>query len=302
MQEFVVQISSSEIQKEVKHLSNQIKKWTKNQLTYRFIRSASKLYNYIIKPLENELQESDVHTLIIVSESSFCSIPYAILYDGNNFLIHKYAIAVIPSTQLTEVDSSIDSENKPTLVCGLSKNLPFVKNETQYIQKIMNGKLLIDENFSKTNFLSEITQNKYFYIHLATHSFLGQSPFDNHLLLNAGEKITLDELKGLFKKNINKRHSVNLLVLSACETAIGDERAALGLAGAVIQANVKSVIATLWPVIDDDSATFMKQFYTELQNNKSKAEALSNTQKYMIANGYDHPMYWAGYLLVGDWK
>ena len=99
------------------------------------------------------------------------------------------------------------------------------------------------------------------------------------------------------------RTPIELLVLSACETAQGDQRAALGLAGVALRARARSTVASLWQVSDGSTAKFMKDFYQELNTkNTTKAEALRQAQIRFLNDNYNqHPYYWAAFILSGNW-
>jgi CHAT domain-containing protein len=96
---------------------------------------------------------------------------------------------------------------------------------------------------------------------------------------------------------------LELLVLSACQTAVGDRRASLGLAGIAVKSGAKSTIASLWNIQDRSASLLMRQFYQELANNNiSKAEALRRAQKTLLADPqYESPLFWAPYVLLGNW-
>lgn len=97
--------------------------------------------------------------------------------------------------------------------------------------------------------------------------------------------------------------SIELLVLSACQTAAGDERAGLGIAGVAFQAGARSTIASLWNLDDESTSVLMNEFYQELANKKlTKAEALRHAQLALLQNPkYKRPMFWAPYILLGNW-
>ena len=104
-----------------------------------------------------------------------------------------------------------------------------------------------------------------------------------------------------------QKSTLELLILSACETAAGDSRASLGLAGFAVRAGARSTIGTLWQVNDASSSLLMSQFYTELAHSQvTKAEALRRAQLHLLENAkisnYRRPYYWAAYILVGNWQ
>ena len=111
---------------------------------------------------------------------------------------------------------------------------------------------------------------------------------------------TLEYLMSLGKY---RNHQVDLLTLSACQTALGNERAALGLAGVAVKAGVRSAVATLWNVDDEATSLAIRELYRQLRKDgMSKAKALQNAQKMLLSQRkYWHPLYWAPFLLIGNW-
>ncbi len=103
----------------------------------------------------------------------------------------------------------------------------------------------------------------------------------------------------------SRTHDINpieLLVLSACSTAQGDNRAVLGLAGIAVQAGTRSVVSTLWEAQDLPTTQLMVQFYQALLNPQTtRAQALRQAQLQLIEQGYSTPYIWASYILVGNW-
>ncbi|NER50695.1 MAG: CHAT domain-containing protein, partial [Symploca sp. SIO1A3] len=140
-------------------------------------------------------------------------------------------------------------------------------------------------------------------VHLATHGQFSSDP-EKTLIYAWQEKIRVKELDNILRsRGKTIRGPIELLVLSACETAQGDERATLGLAGVALRARARSTVASLWKVSDSSTARFMKDFYQELnKKNTTKAEALREVQIKFLQDSYDqHPYYWAAFILSGKW-
>lgn len=100
------------------------------------------------------------------------------------------------------------------------------------------------------------------------------------------------------------RRPIEILILSACQTAAGDKRAALGLAGVAVRSGARSTIATLWSVQDNSTAELITHFYAALkQPGITRAEALRQAQLSLLRSlDYQHPYYWAPFVLVGNWR
>ena len=148
-----------------------------------------------------------------------------------------------------------------------------------------------------------MTYNRFEIVHLASHGRFSSQLQDT--FIDTWEKpLNVTELVNLLQRsNPTGENAINLLILSACETAIGDQRAALGLAGMAVRSGAKSTLATLWSVNDEATAKFMGEFYQQFVTQKvSKAEALRQTQLALLKDPwFKHPFYWGAYILVGDW-
>jgi CHAT domain-containing protein len=113
------------------------------------------------------------------------------------------------------------------------------------------------------------------------------------------------ELSELLRSREGRQsQAIELLVLSACDTATGDDRAALGLAGLAVKSGARSTIATLWPVKDKAAALMMTEFYKNLQKPQvNKAEALRQAQLHLLQKtDFREPFFWSGVVLVGNWQ
>ena len=271
----------------------------------QYLQGAEKLYAWLIQPIEDLLQQAQIHTLIVAPDGILRTIPFAALYDGEKFLIEKYAVVTVPAMTLTATDPSKHKQNQNKILLeGLSKArhgfapLPNVTLELAGIQKVMGGKINQDQDYTTANLKDEFASHTYSYVHIATHGVFGGNAANTFLLTYDG-RLSMDQLEKMLKGS-----PVELLTLSACQTALGDERAAFGLAGIAVKAGVSSAVATLWFVDDIATAEAMTTFYRELKKTElSKAKALQNTQKYLINQPrFRHPAYWAPFLLIGNWS
>ena len=295
-------------QKELKEVTLSFRKDLQDSTTIDFFQSARKLYDFLIKPLEKELKEHQINSLIIAPDGALRMIPFSSLHDGKKYLIENYAVGTISAINLTEV-SEFDASNAKILLTGLSDSvqefpaLQSVEAELKDIKNIMNaGSLYFNTGHNFSNLTHELQNNTYSVVHIATHGVFGGSAEKTFLLLY-DDKLNMNQLSQLIEYNNYKNNRVELLTLSACQTALGDERAALGLAGVAVKAGVKSVIATLWFVDDEATSLAIQEFYRQWRNSKiSKIQALQNAQKMLISiRRYSHPAYWAPFLLIGNW-
>jgi CHAT domain-containing protein len=115
--------------------------------------------------------------------------------------------------------------------------------------------------------------------------------------------VDMNQLEGILKADNFKKNPLELLTLSACQTAEGDDRAPLGLSGIAIKAKVKSALGSLWSVNDEATYKLMSAFYTALlQDHTSKAQALQQAQLTLLRDKqFAHPFFWSPFILVGNW-
>jgi CHAT domain-containing protein len=278
------------------------------------------LYSQIIRPFETDLQEYDVKNLVFIQDSPFRPIPMAALHDGKQFLIEKYAVSTTPSLSLTFLQKRTLSDNK-TLILGVTEEsqidgqiFPSLDNIPLEIatisQQFPNHQLLVNQQFNPQTLTQTLDNADYSIIHIATHAQFGTIPDDTFLVAGNNDKIAIKSLENTLRLLESGSNSVELLTLTACETAEGDERSALGLAGVAIQAGVQSAIASLWPVSDQSTLQLILAFYDNLINSGvNKAEALREAQIQLIQaqsnpdinNQYSHPVYWSSFILIGNW-
>jgi len=293
---------------------------------------AEQMYDWLIRPAEqkNWLDPEQIDTLVFVLDGKFRNISMAALYDSitNQFLVEKYAIATTFGD--IEIPKASPSNQFRALIAGLSENptsrefgplefgpLTYVPVEIANIRQILKHTRVLENNsFTRAAIESEIDSAPYNLVHLATHGEFGFSREETFLLaaspsaatsINSGEpqldvdEINLNELDRLLRtRNLAP---IDLLVLSACETATGDDREVLGIAGMAVQAGARTTLATLWSIDDSSTAVLMKRFYEGLVNQKlTKAEALRQAQRQLIGDTAYKPSDWAPYLLVGDWR
>lgn len=265
------------------------------------------LYDWLIEPIEADLKLNQIQTLVFVLDGGFRNIPPATFFDGEQYLIEKYNIAIAPSLQLLDPQPFTLGERQ-LLLAGLTEarqgftELPGVKEELENIQQQVPSSILLNQNFIQPNFQQAVETSPYQIIHLATHGQFS-SKIEETFLLTWDDRLTIDQLNSLLSSDQKSLDPVELLVLSACQTAQGDDRATLGLAGIAVRAGARSTIASLWEVSDRSTSILMTQFYRELtQNNISKAEALGRAQRMMLQEDrYQHPYYWSAFMLLGNW-
>jgi CHAT domain-containing protein len=315
-------------QKELENTVNLLRDSLDQANDYRFLPPAQQLYNWLIRPMQNQLEANQVNTLVFVLDGVLRNIPMSVLHDGQQYLVEKpYSVAVTPGLQLLGTQPLAPEQLRSALLAGITvarpgfSALPGVKNELAQIQSEIpntttlldrgaspsNSELTVDRAFTNANFQTAIAAGAFPIVHLATHGQFSSQLEETYILTEDG-RLNIEDLRSSLQTTAVRQDGVlELLVLSACETATGDNQAALGLAGIAIRAGARSTVATLWQVNDYSSAVFMGQFYRELVNvqalQTTKAKALQQAQRSLLQNSdYQHPYFWAPYVLIGNWQ
>jgi CHAT domain-containing protein len=275
----------------------------------RYLDDARAMYDLLVRPAEGDLQASGVETLVFVLDGPLLNLPMAVLHDGEQYLIEKYAIAQTPGLQLLDPEP-LERGELTVLKGGLSEargdfgSLPNVEKELNAINERIPGAMMFNEEFTEENVQQAIDSSPFPVVHLATHGKFSSNPEETFLLTWDG-RLSIEQLNQLLQgREESTQNAIELLVLSACETATGDRRAALGLAGVAVRAGARSTLATLWQVDDEGTAEFMVEFYKQLQENRqiSKAKALQQAQRsFLNGEEFQQPYYWAPFILVGNW-
>ncbi|TAG92456.1 MAG: CHAT domain-containing protein [Oscillatoriales cyanobacterium] len=267
------------------------------------------VYDWLIRPAEADLTASGIKTLVFVLDGYLRNLPMAVLYDGEQFLVEKYNVALAPGLQLL-APKPLSKVTLKVFTAALSEArqgftaLPGVEREIEQIAAQMPTSGLLNEQFVSRELQARIKEVSYPIVHLATHGQFSSNAADT-FIVTWDDRVNVKEFDRLLRSRTGeKQQAIELLVLSACETASGDSRAALGLAGAAIRSGARSTVATLWQVNDESTAIFMAEFYRQLAlSTISKAEALRNAQLTLLNNPlYKNPYFWAPFILVGNWQ
>jgi CHAT domain-containing protein len=272
---------------------------------------SQELYSWLIQPLEVDLAKLKIKTLVFVLDGSLRNIPMAVLYDEKQkqYLIQKYAIALAPGLQLID-PKRFQRRELNLLIAGISeqrqiedRSFAALKNVELELDKVHSlipkSQKLFNHTFTKINVQNKIQKVPFRVVHIATHGEFSSNADKTFILTWEGLLKVKDFDKLLRLRNPSDR-AIELLVLSACQTASGDKRATLGLAGIAVRAGARSTLATLWSVEDQSSAELMSLFYQELAQGETKAEALRHAQLELL-DKYQTPYFWVPYVLVGNW-
>jgi CHAT domain-containing protein len=302
MAHFPVPMGRQEIQAEI----DQLRYFLELRPTEEYLPQAQKVYNLLIRPMEADLAVAKPSTLIFINDGVLRKVPMAALHDGKEFLVQKYPIAITPSLSLTNA-KPLDHSNLEALSLGLTvERAPFaaltnVKAEVTAVNEILGGTELLDKAFTLSNLRSQLQKKSYPIVHMATHGKFGVDA-ETTFLVGYDQRISIEQIDNLLRSRGGKQ-SVELLTLSACQTAAGDNRSALGIAGVAVRAGVESALATLWYINDEATVPLIEEFYRQLrQPNITKAQALRNAQMKMISQiNYNHPAVWSPFILIGNW-
>ncbi|NER38272.1 MAG: CHAT domain-containing protein [Oscillatoria sp. SIO1A7] len=294
-----------------------------------YLAPSQQLYQWLIAPLEETMAARGIDLLMFSMDAGLRSLPLAALHDGEKFLVQKYRFSLIPSLNLTDTRYQ-DIRDRQVLAMGASEfqnqqPLPAVPAELRAIAgELGQGEFFLNEAFTLENLKTQRASEPFAIVHLATHAEFRSGNAAKSYIQLWDEQLSLDRLRSL---QWNKP-PVELLVLSACRTALGDEQAELGFGGLAVQAGAKSALASLWYVSDEGTLALMTEFYRQLRLAPNKAEALRLAQiemlsgRVLIENGevkgsrgnislppelanisardLSHPYYWAAFTAIGS--
>ena len=272
---------------------------------------SAQIYDWLIRPFATSLETKQPQTLVFVLDSILQPIPMSVLYDGNQYLLEKYALALTPGLRL--LNPQIPAKQAAYVAGGISQSLqvgdykfsPLNNVETELTAfPQASSQIVLNQEFTPHNLLEQINNTSASHIHLATHGQFSSNPNQTFLLLWQ-QLLTIKEFSQiLLRRQKIVTVPIDLLVLSACDTGTGDRRAALGLAGIAVRSGALSTVATLWQVNDESTAILMKNFYQNLEHHQNKARALQQAQLqlWQVPNkDWQVPTFWSSYILIGNW-
>jgi CHAT domain-containing protein len=366
IRQYTVPVSQNRVRDEVMLLSDKLRNGKK-----AFMEPSQNLYQWLIAPLEKDLASEQIKTLVVVPDGVLRLLPFSALFDGQHYVLEKYAVSVSPGMSLMGHREDPKNRTYRSLLAGLSKpgsvieklpppmitailepeseaprernlpatrgfsseqmrdfkkreasvkaesllrqpgaaeklketlSLPGVENELNNLKKAVKNTTLINEQFTVDGFHQQVSgEEPYEMIHIASHGIFSSNAEDSFLMAY-DNVIKLNDLETLLKQDKGAQRAIDLLTLSACETAEGDDRAPLGFTGAALRAKARSALGSLWPISDEAASLLMTNFYTNITQNLGKAEALRQAQLKLLNNPkMSHPFYWSPFILVGNW-
>jgi CHAT domain-containing protein len=260
-----------------------------DRTTGEYLPHAQWLYQVLLGDVADELAQAGASTLVFVPEGPLYSVPLEALHDGRKFLVERFAVAITPSLTLL-APRPLGAAPGTVLLAGMSDYGDGTPST-----------ILLNDAFSVQAFREAIAKTQPSIVHVASHAtFTGAS--ETSFVLTHDGRLNMSTLYDVVAQS-RFREPLELLTLSACETAAGDDRAALGLSGVALRAGARSALGTLWTVSDEASQVVLTEFYHELaKGGVSKAQALQRAQRQALADPrFRHPFYWSSYVLISNW-
>ncbi len=317
LEQFVTPVGAQRLEDEIRALRHHLENSELRQdvarsifpaLPATYLPHAQQLYDWLVRPVMPALRRAAIDTLVFVPDGLLFTIPMAVLHDGAQFLIKHYAVAITPSLILIDPVPEQPRGKLRSLAVGLSAptpqwpSLPLVPQELRTLQTIHRGKMLLNRDFCLAKFERELGRGRFGIVHIASHGRFAEDRGAS-FISTADENLTIDRVEQMLRPLRFRGQPLELLTLSACETAVGDHRAVLGLAGMAIRTGAKSALATLWSIQDEATPFLMAEFYRQLQDaSVSRAHALRQAQLKLIREtSYEHPYFWAPFLVINNW-
>jgi CHAT domain-containing protein/Tfp pilus assembly protein PilF len=269
---------------------------------------AGQLYIWLMRPMEENLQDNTIKTLLIVPDGVLRLVPFAALYDGFDYLIKQYAIAYLP--KISGINPQwLPRKNVNLFFGGLSKTqndiLPRHHIETDYkaIAHAMNHLIkthdILNRSFSLKKVARRFKKTSYEIVHLTSYCQMGKEPID--FSINAyNHFIKINDIESL----LNQNSLPGLVVLDYCKTLKEDQRSTLFFSGFPIKTGAHSLLFSLWTDRDIAGSDIVPEFYRQLIRTpyQSRAEALQSAQIETLGKPrFHHPFFWSGFMLIGDW-
>ena len=296
-----------------KNLINPIKRRNINRVK----TSGLQLYNILIKPIEKDLELADTQMILYAPDAQLRYIPFAALYDGEQWAVERWIINNITAGSLTNFETDEDpspldilagafSEGEHSFKAGEQQyefyGLPFAGEEVENIEDIIDRTTsLFNDDFSSQSTKNWLDRQDYNVLHFATHAaFVNGEPEESFILFGNGDRLTLRDVDSWSLPNIN------LVVLSACQTGVGtvlgDGKEILGFGYQMQKIGARATLASLWSVDDRATQVLMNNFYSAINRNPdiSMAESLREAQTLLINSNYQHPYYWSSFILIGN--
>ncbi|MEM6489648.1 MAG: CHAT domain-containing protein, partial [Pseudomonadota bacterium] len=270
-----------------------------------------RLYRALVQPVRAELLAPGVQTVVFVPDGALRQVPLATAYDGRQFLVQRRDVATLLGLTL-QGGGRIERQQIDALVGGAPETvladfepLTQVPGEARAVAGLLGTEARLGDGLTAGEFRSLLRGGRFNLVHVAAHARFGETPEENLIALSDGA-VTVDTLvQALRARAIESDRRLDLLTLSACDTAVGSDAAPLGLAGAAYRADVSSVLASLWRVPDAPTAALMEGFYANLvERGLGRAAALAEAQRAFLEppDVPRHPARWGAFIMLGEWR
>ena len=290
------------------------------------------IYALLFGDMQPFLEQEKISTLLIAADRGLQAVPFAALHNGKRFFGDRFAFAITPSLALTDFQLKSNPDDR-MIALGASEfeglaALPLVPQELNRIADDEKKDKFLNRDFTPASLLEIASSPQYSTLHIATHAEFKPGGPDASQLHSGLGPVSMKELASLRDKR--KGIPLDLVVFSACRTALGDADAELGFSGLALQAGARSAVGTLWYVDDVVTSAYFVQMYRFLSQGIPKAEAMQMTrqafirnqvtlsgdqvigvdgtpllqeltpsQQRRVSNGVSNPFFWAGIELMG---
>jgi CHAT domain-containing protein len=257
-------------------------------LTQRLLQ---RLYGALLKPLGHRLR--DRHRLVIVPYGALHYLPFHLLHTDDGYLIEEYEIVILPTSGLLTRPSPARPSGALILAHSWQGRLPQTLDEAHAVHRLFDGTMYAETDAMRSTLCSKPVQ----ILHIAAHGEHRLDQPDLSYIQLADGQLYADDL-------LQHDMSYELVTLSACETgranvAGGDEL--IGIGRGFLYAGAGALVTSLWRIPDASANALMERMYTNLRNGASKAAALRNAQRAILAEAPQlHPAFWGAFQLVGD--
>ncbi|WP_193199140.1 CHAT domain-containing protein [Nostoc sp. MG11] len=277
-----------------------------------YAETGGELYDILIRPIEDKIKALSPKQLSIIATGKLRHLPFETLYDSktNQFLIQKYPVNYLTrisnnSLKSPGVQNAVPRKPQAVLAFGNPvprdpQNLPSAEIEVRKIKEIFpDSEVYIHNEATLEKFRSQAL--RFSFLHLATHGCFKIEDCKKVDLLN-NKLLFADKPLDIADAALLGLQGTQLLILSACETAVETDFNGEGIAGVAYifeRAGAKAVMASLWKVEDKVTQELMVDFYQNLKQGMSKGEALQKAKLKLIKDDR-HPFYWSPFVLIGD--
>ena len=275
----------------------------------RHLEHGQTLYDALLAPVLDDLERANIETIVFAPDGNLRSAPLSAINNDGRYLVQDFEVATALGLSLVD-PQAFKSDGVRAVIAGVSEArtglapLPAVVSEVESVATALpDSTVLLDADFTSDSLEVALAGGQVNLVHIATHAQFSPVAEESYLLAH-DRRMGLREIEGLIDRAQGGRaRPLDLLTLSACETAVGDDRAVLGLAGTAYLAGARSVVGSLWQIPDQSTSVLIESFYTSLiADGQSKAASLRAAQLASLADPMTaHPYHWSAFIVLGNW-